>query len=235
MQRFVHHVGICLLAAVAVCACARQTVPPVPLPPLGAEQETASFDERTYHLQPGDTVRIKFLYHPELDVKVPIRPDGGITLQMVGDIHAAGLTAEQLEQIVKERTSDRLREPEVSVIVAQIADKKIYVGGEVRVPGFVMFHQGITPLQAITDRGGFTDDARIDSVLRLAGPQNDYQASRMDLTKPINQGSVEGVELSAGDVIYVPRTFIGDVNAFVRLYIRGILPIEPRVGFGSTF
>ncbi len=226
---------MCLLVSVALCACARQTVPPVALPPLGAEPETTSFDERTYRLQAGDTVHIKFLYHPELDVKVPVRPDGGITLQMAGDIHAAGLTAEQLEQIVKERTSDRLRDPDVSVILAQVGDKKVYVGGEVRVPGFVPYHQGMTPLQAIMDRGGFTDTARTDSVLRLAAAQNDYQGTRMDLSKPIQQGSVEGVEISAGDVLYVPRTFIGDVNEFVKLYVRGVLPIEPRVGFASIF
>ncbi len=235
MRRADHHVRLSLLALVALCGCVTRTVRPVPLPPLAAEQEPAAFDERTYHLQPGDTVRIKFLYHPDLDVKVPIGPDGGVTLQMAGDIHAAGLTAAQLEQVIKERTSDRLREPEVSVIVSQLADRKIYVGGEVRVPGFVAFHQGMTPLQAIMDRGGFTDTARVDSVLRLAGTQNDYQASRMDLSKPLQEGAVEGVELSAGDVLFVPRTFIGNVNAFVKLYIRGILPIEPRVGFADTF
>ena len=192
-------------------------------------------EELGYRMQPGDLVRVKFLYHPELDVKVPIRPDGDITLQLAGQVHAAGLTTTQLEDIVKQRTSDRLRDPEVSVLVAQVADRKIYVGGEVRVPGFVPFHAGMTPLQAIMDRGGFTDTARVDSVLRLSGAQNDYQGTRLDLTKPLEQGLPEGVQLAAGDVLYVPRTFIGDVDTFVRLYVREVLPIGPRVGFGSTF
>lgn len=227
--------SVYLCVSVAVWSCTRATSRPVPLPPLDSHEEPAPMEGLGYRLQPGDLVRVKFLFHPELDVKVPIRPDGDITLQLAGQVHAAGLTTTQLEDIVKERTSDRLRDPEVSVLVAQVADSKIYVGGEVRVPGFVPFHIGMTPLQAIMDRGGFTDTARVDSVLRLSGAQNDYQGTRLDLTKPLEQGVPQGVQLAAGDVLYVPRTFIGDVDTFVRLYVREVLPIGPRVGFGSTF
>jgi len=186
-------------------------------------------------LQPGDLLRVKFLYHPELDVKVPIRPDGILTLQLAGEVRAAGLTATELEKVIKERSSDRLRDPEISVIVAQLAEQKVYVGGEVRIPGFVVFQPGMSPLQAIIDRGGFTDTARIDSVLRLSPAQTEYQGTRLDFTKPLSQGSPEGARLAAGDVLYVPRTFIGDVDSFVRLYIREVLPISPRVGAGTTF
>lgn len=186
-------------------------------------------------MRPGDLLRVKFLYHPELDLKVPIRPDGAITLQVAGEIRAAGLTTSELEKVIAERSSDRLREPEVSVMVAQLGDQKIYVGGEVRIPGFVPYRPGMTPLQAIMDRGGFTDTARIDSVLRLSPSQSEYQGTRLDFTKPLTEATPEGTQLVAGDVLYVPRTFIGDVNAFVRLYIRGVLPIEPRVGAGTTF
>ena len=222
-------------AALLLGACGRSTTAVVPLPPLDAPQEPTLEKEAEYRMQPGDLLRVKFLYHPELDLKVPIRPDGGITLQVAGDIHAAGLTTTELEKVIKERTSDRLREPEVSVMVAQLGDRKVYVGGEVRIPGFVAFRQGMSPLQAIVDRGGFTDTARIDSVLRLSPSQGDYQGTRLDLSKPLDDGRAEGTRLVAGDVLYVPRTFIGDVNSFVKLYIRGVLPIEPRVGAGTTF
>ncbi len=224
-----------LSASIFASACARQESVVVPLPPLDASQDLLPENEAEYRLQPGDLLRVKFLYHPELDLKVPIRPDGNITLQVAGDVHAAGLTTVELEKVIKERTSDRLREPEVSVMVAQLGDRKIYVAGEVRIPGFVAFRPGMSPLQAIADRGGFTDTARIDSVLRLSPGQSDYQGTRLDLSKPLQDGRAERVQLVAGDVLFVPRTFIGDVDAFVRLYIRGILPIEPRVGAGTTF
>jgi protein involved in polysaccharide export with SLBB domain len=235
MRHLNHHVGFYMLLSAVLYACVGQTVRPVPLPPLDSGSESPAVGEAGYRIQAGDVLRVKFLYHPELDVKTPVRPDGDITLQVAGQIHAAGLTTEQLEEVVKGRTSDRLREPEVAVIVAQVGEGKIYVGGEVRVPGFVPYRAGMTPLQAIIDRGGFTDTARIDSVLRLSGSQNDYQGTRLDLRKPLDQGLPEGVQLSAGDVLYVPRTFIGDIDTFVKVYIRDVLPIGPRVGFGTTF
>jgi len=236
MRRVHIVVALSLLgASVLASACARQESIVVPLPPLDTSQELLPEHEAEYRLQPGDLLRIKFLYHPELDLKVLINPAGNISLQVGGEIHAAGLTTTELEKVVKERTSDRLREPEVSAMVAQLGDRKIYVAGEVRIPGFVAFRPGMSALQAIADRGGFTDTARIDSVLRLSPAQSDYQGTRLDLSKPLQDGRAEKVQLLAGDVLYVPRTFIGDIDAFVRLYIRGILPIEPRVGAGTTF
>jgi protein involved in polysaccharide export with SLBB domain len=228
--------GVVLSLPIAMYACGWHAMQSVPLPPLDMPLDSAALGEPgTYRIQPGDLLRVKFLYHPELDLKVPVRPDGDITLQMGGDIHAAGLTTAELEKVIKDRTSDRLREPEISVLVAQLADRKIYVGGEVKAPGFVAFHEGMTPLQAVIDRGGFTDTARIDSVLRLSPMRNDYQGTRLDFTKPLSSGIPEQTRLAAGDVLYVPRSFIGDVDSFVRLYIRGVLPIPPRIGAGTTF
>lgn len=228
--------GVVLSLPIAMYACGWHAMQSVPLPPLDMPLDSAALGEPgTYRIQPGDLLRVKFLYHPELDLKVPVRPDGDITLQMGGDIHAAGLTTAELEKVIKDRTSDRLREPEISVLVAQLADRKIYVGGEVKAPGFVAFHEGMTPLQAVIDRGGFTDTARIDSVLRLSPMRNDYQGTRLDFTKPLSSGIPEQTRLAAGDVLYVPRSFIGDVDSFVRLYIRGVLPIPPRLGAGTTF
>lgn len=224
--------GICTVVFASLAACGG-TPAHVPLPPLDAQ--TQPVDLTQYRLQPGDEVRVKYLYHPELNVKLPIRPDGDLSLQIAGDIHAAGLTTDELEEVIKTRSNHRLREPEVNVIISRLGERKVYVLGEVRSPGFVLYHEGLTPLQAIVERGGFTTTARVDSVLRLSPIKSDYQGTRLDLSKPLDDGVPEGVELVVGDVVYVPRTFIGDVNLFVAQYIRGILPIEPRIGAGTTF
>lgn len=235
MQYVLHSTGVAIGLSIALCACARHPQV-VPLPPLDMPREAAASGQgESYRIQSGDVLRVKFLYHPELDVKVPIRPDGVVTLQIAGDIHAAGLTTTELQEIIKQRSSDRLRDPEISVIVAQLGDQKVYVGGEVRVPGFVPYRIGMTPLQAIMDRGGFTDIARSDSVLRLCMAQNDYQGTRLNLDKPLSDGTADGTQLSPGDVLFVPRTFIGDVDSFVKRYVQDVLPIPPRVGFGTVF
>lgn len=236
MKRLTDLGGRCLILSFAVLGCSHTATQPVPLPPLDAPRESLAMGEPgEYRLQPGDLLRVKFLYHPELDVKVPIRPDGAITLQLGGEFRAVGLTTSELEKAIKERTSDRLRDPEISVLVAQVGDHKVYVGGEVRIPGFVTYRTGLTPLQAIMDRGGFTDTARIDSVLRISGTQTEYQGTRLDFTKPLTIGNSEGPPLLAGDVLFIPRTFIGDVNTFVKLYIREVLPVNPRLGAGTSF
>lgn len=212
-----------------VAGCSRQQVD---LPPL--DSTFAPPEERIatdYKIQPGDTLRIKYLYHPELNVKVPVSPGGDITLDVAGLVHATGLTPTELEEVIKDRSSHRLRDPEINVTIGNLGDRTVWVGGEVRAPGAVTYREGMTPLQAIMERGGFLPSARIDSVLRLSK----NQGTRLDFTKPLTHGTPEGLELSVNDVIYVPRTFIGDVNIFVQQYIRGVLPIEPRVGWGSTF
>lgn len=230
-------IGPALLLALVGCGGTRQPVPPISLPPLDIQPSTvgAAAVGPDYRVQAGDLLRIKFAYHPELDVKLPVRPDGGINLQVAGELQAAGRTVDELERAIVERSSDRLREPEVSVIVADVAELKVYVGGEVNAPGFVVYQTGMTPLQAIMGRGGFTGTARLDSVLRLSPSHPDNHATRLDFTRPLIDGSPEWTEVAAGDVLYVPRSFIGDVNAFVQLYIRNVLPISPRFGAGTSF
>jgi glycosyltransferase involved in cell wall biosynthesis/protein involved in polysaccharide export with SLBB domain len=226
----------CLLLAGVLGACGpRQpdTVAPLPslgLPPAGAT--ALSGDE--YALQPGDVLRVKYLYHPELDVKVPIAPDGTIELQGVGQLQTHGKTAEQMAREIEKQASDQLRDPVVSVIVAELGARRVYVGGEVRIPGPVVYREGMTPLQAIMDRGGFTEVARTDSVLHLTVKDDSYQATRLDLSRNVDQGAPELQTLNVYDVIYVPRSFIGDANAFVRLYIRGLIPTIPRASIGVT-
>ncbi len=224
-----------LVAALLISACAgeRREAAVAPLPPIAAPAlPGATRDGALYQIQPGDQLRVKFLFHPELDVKVPVSPDGVVFVPGVGEVAAEGKTAEVVAAEIERLSSDQLRDPEVTVIVAEFGDRVVYVGGEVRLPGPVRFREGMTPLQAILDRGGFTEVARVDSVLHLSPNGSTYSARRLDYTTDVNSGDPELATMGVYDVVFVPRTFIGDANAFVRLYIRGLLPTMPRVGVG---
>jgi polysaccharide biosynthesis/export protein len=226
--------GVSLLAvvliSVALTGCmAGKREPVAPLPPLAAAPSHAEEEVGPdYWLSPGDVVRVKYLYHPELDERLAVQPDGTINVPEVGVVRAQGRTTNEVAQDIQRVASERLREPVVTVIIEEIGQRKVYVAGEVRNPGFVFYREGMTPLQAIFDRGGFTDVARSDSVLKITG----MEATRLDLSKTIRKGEPELSTLVPSDVLYVPRTFIGDANAFVKLYFHNLLPITPRAGVG---
>lgn len=223
-------VGALVLAGV-LAGCSASPVE-APLPPMAEPLSPSLIDTGQYRLEPGDILRVKFIYQPEMDVRVEIDPDGNISIPGVGEVQARGKTAEELAADVETLSSTNLRDPEVTVIVAQLGPRKVFVTGEVRLPGPVLYRVGMTPMQAIIDRGGFTEVARIDSVLHVSTNANNVEATRLDFSSEIKDGSPEMQTLAVNDQIVVPRTFIGDANAFVRLYIRGLMPTMPRVGVG---
>lgn len=192
---------------------------------------SADFDDYSYRLAPGDIIDIKFPYHPEENERVPVRPDGMIDLQVVGDVEAAGLTVGELEKEIVTRASRTLRDPVVSVVIAQLAEHKVYVGGDVLRPGFVNYRDGLTPLQAVIERGGFTDTAKTDEVLYITRIGQEIQAQRLDLESIVDGDSTEQIIMAPDDVVFVPKTFIGHADVWVDQWIRGLLPTVPRPGF----
>jgi protein involved in polysaccharide export with SLBB domain len=191
-----------------------------------------------YKLIPYDSINIRFPFHPEQDPKtgaIPVQPDGNIFLDGIGAIQAAGLSPEELAKVIVQKSSDRLRDPQVVVTISQYAPRRVFVGGEVRSPGTVEMKDGMTPLQAIFDRGGFTTVAQQDGVILIRdAASNDPQIGRLNLTEAMENASAERVILSANDVIYVPMTGIGRADLWVKQNIRDLVPWElmrpPSIG-----
>ncbi|TAJ98350.1 polysaccharide export protein, partial [bacterium] len=184
-----------------------------------------------YKMIPGDVINVKFTYHPEQDMKasIPIRPDGNITLEGIGSIGAAGLTPEQLAKTIAEKSSTRLKDPEVVVTVVQYAQRKVYVGGEVKTPGIVSIQdkEGMTPLQAIFDRGGFTTTAQVDSVILIRdAASGNPKIGRLNIKQAMEDAVPEQITLLANDVVYVPMTGIGRADEWVRQHIKDLIPWE---------
>jgi len=186
-----------------------------------------------YRIQLGDELHVRFTYQPEMNEQVPVRPDGRISLVSTGEIDAVGRTPSELERVIVERTSAHLRNPEVTVIVTKLGETRVYVGGEVLSPGYIPLRAGMTPLQAVLERGGFKTTAKRESVLLLTpGADGRFSAARIDLEQVVDAGVPERVRLHPNDVLYVPRTWIADMNIVVDQYIRGLIPTLPRVGAG---
>ena len=222
-----------LLVVFALCAGGCMEVGSHPLAP---PEETYALTQTPaarpdYRLEPGDRLNIKFPYHGRNNQELPVRPDGKISLDVTGEIVAEGLTPVELEDVIKERSTKYLKNPEVVVIVTQVGDRRAFVGGEVGHPGFVAVADGMTPLQAVLAAGGFKDTAQKDSVLYIArGSNGAYQASRVDLDAVVRDGISETVRLNGNDVVYVPATRIANLNTFVDQYVRKLLPVDSRAG-----
>jgi len=187
----------------------------------------------TYRIQFGDELHVRFLYQPDMSEAVPVRPDGRISLVAAGELEVVGLTPVELEHMIVEKTSGHLRNPEVTVIVTKLGEQRVYVGGEVTQPGYVVLRAGMTPLQAVLQSGGPKKSAKLDSVLLMTpGPDGRFSAARVDLQQVVDGGVAERVRLHPNDVVFVPATWIADMDDVVDQYVRGLIPTLPRVGAG---
>ena len=229
--------NVLLVAFLVIVACSS---PVAHIPEINPEQLRAKPindpppTERTYKMVPYDTIMVRFTYHPEQDPKAPVavRPDGNITLDGIGSIRAAGLTPEELGKEIAAKSSKRLRDPEVIVTISQFAPRRVYVGGQVRNPGIVEFKGEMTPVQAIFDRGGFTDDAQKDSVILIRDTGGvEPIIGRINANQALESGVPEKITLVTNDVLYVPQSGIGRADLWVKQHLNDILP-SGLIGMG---
>jgi polysaccharide biosynthesis/export protein PslD len=221
--------NVLLVAFLVIVACSN---PVAHIPELNPEQLRARPvnqppTEQTYKMVPYDSITVRFTYHPEQDPKGPIsiRPDGQITLDATGTVQAAGRTPEELGKEIAAKSSTRLRNPEVLVTVTQYAPRKIYVGGSVKAPGIAQFQGEMTPLQAILDRGGFSDDAQKDSVILIrntGGPEPII--GRINVIQGLEDGIPEKITLLTNDILYVPMSGIARADLWVKQNLNDIIP-----------
>jgi protein involved in polysaccharide export with SLBB domain len=227
---------IVLIAALAAGCASRSAPSPIATAPLAALAPPAPPAlTPDYRIQAYDELHVRFTYQPEVSEQIPVRPDGRISLATTGEIVAVGHTPAELADLIREKSASRLRNPEVVVVVTKVAEQRVYVGGEVFRPGFVVLMPGMTPLQAVVQTGGFRPSAKLDSVLLLTpGEGGKFTAARMDMDQVVSDGVAERVRLHPGDVVYVPRTWIADMNIVVDQYVRGLIPALPHVGVGYS-
>jgi polysaccharide biosynthesis/export protein PslD len=188
-------------------------------------EATTSSMYRVYRIEPGDMLEIDYPYHPEMKQQEPVRPDGKITAKLVGELLVAGMTPAELSDALVQRTSDRLRNPEVTVRVQKVNSKDVYVGGEVGRQGPVPYRKGLSPIQAIIAAGGFKDTARTDSVVLIrANPTEQTITSRKLNLREMLAAGEEPLELGPNDVLFVPRSGIAEVDLWVRQHIVEVIP-----------
>ncbi len=117
-----------------------------------------------YVIGPGDVLAIRVWKNPDLSVDVPVRPDGNISVPLLDDVAAAGLTALELKELITREMDEFIENPDVTVVVNQMGSKRVYVLGEVRSPGPLPLVVPLRVLDAISASGGFATFANKRNV-----------------------------------------------------------------------
>jgi protein involved in polysaccharide export with SLBB domain len=179
-------------------------------------------------LVPGDVIDVKFYYTPELNENQMIRPDGTITMQLIGKVMAQGKTPKELRRDLIRLYGPELKKPEVEVIIKTKDDRKVYVGGEVKNPGLVEIPGQLSVLEAIKRAGGFKrPEANIRKVLLVRQENGAHVGCVLDMEKVLEGQEERVVYLHPRDVVYVPATSITKVNDWVDQCISRMLPRIP--------
>jgi len=166
---------------------------------------------------------------------VTIRPDGRISVILLDEIQAAGLTTAQLDEMLTKGYSPFYRDPKVTVNVRSFANLRVYVGGEVGQPGLLSLVGEMTAGRAVIQAGGLRGTARPEHALLLRNSGQGTPVSlRVDL-KEVFRGAMPDVALLPFDVIYVPKSRIAKVDDFVDRHIRQMIPISISAGFTYLF
>jgi polysaccharide biosynthesis/export protein len=160
----------------------------------------------TYIIHPDDVLDISVWNQPNLSFKgLPVRPDGKISLPLINDVQAAGLTAMQLGQSITQKLKSYVKDPLVTVVVTGVNSQRYYVLGEVGHAGVFPLLPGLTALQALSAAGGFSQFANTKKIYILRdvnGKEEKFPFNYKDVIRGKNLQ--ENIFLKPGDEIVVP-------------------------------
>lgn len=182
-----------------------------------------------YKIHQGDKLSVRFLYQPELnEASLVVRPDGFISLQMIDDIRAEGLTVPELKKRLEKAYEEILLKPSITVTLLEFVAPRIYIGGQVNKPGRYDLRDGQTLVQAIFLAGGFTGDANKKLVIYARRRQGEWQIQSTNVMQILSKKEAKkdvppDVMLEDGDYIFVPESKISQFNKAVESFT-GLLP-----------
>ena len=170
-----------------------------------AENKIPPSESKQYILGPEDVIEVLVWREDDLSKEVTIRPDGKVSLPLIGDIQAAGLTTEYLKETITKRLKEFIDNPTVSVIVAQINSMRIFIQGEVMTPGVYQLRNYTTVLQAISLAGGFNEWAKRKKIIIIREVEGVRWRIPVDYEKIISGKDIDqNIILERGDTIIVP-------------------------------
>ena len=170
--------------------------------PLAGESITPPAD---YVVGPGDVLGVVFWRQQEMSAEVVVRPDGRISIPLLNDVEASGLTPEQLRQKLTTEAQKFVQEPNVTVVVKQINSRRVYITGQVNRPGPYPLLSSMNVLQLIAMSGGlmeYADEEKILIVRNVNGRTTYFTFNYKDM---INRKNLkQNIDLKPDDTVIVP-------------------------------
>jgi polysaccharide export outer membrane protein len=185
--------------------CAQQAAQPSSNPaPEATQGEPANVAGPEYIIGPDDVLHIAVWKEPDLTATLPVRPDGKISLPLLNDVQAAGMTPMQLAGSLSEKLKKYMADPRVTVVVTQINSKRVYLVGEVSHTGAMPMLPNMTVLQALSSAGltQFANTKKIYVLRNEGGKQTKMPVNYRNLVKGENMD--QNYVLRPGDTIVVP-------------------------------
>jgi polysaccharide export outer membrane protein len=190
-----------LAILLGVVPAAAQTGPSGGAPATNGRLDGAPSND--YRLVIGDKLRIEVYKDPQLSQNLQVRPDGKITLPLIGDVVAAGLTPTALRDTVTNALREYIREPVVTVIVVEANPPTVSIMGEVNNPGVQTMKHQMTVIDALALAGGFKDFANTKNILIKRATASGVQTIKFNYKDAI-KSDAKPMYLQPGDVIIVP-------------------------------
>ena len=162
-------------------------------------------DTANYYLQPGDVLSVSVWKEQDLQQSLLVRPDGGVSFPLVGDIQASGKTVDDVRKIITRKLAQLIPDVQVSVALQELNGNLIYVVGKVNRPGVFPFSRNVDVLQALGMAGGATAFAALNDIKvlrRSSGQLKSIQFRYADLEKGKNLQ--QNIILQSGDTVLVP-------------------------------
>jgi polysaccharide export outer membrane protein len=191
------------LAATFLIAC--ETTGPIEVP-----DSKVSYSEEEYRIGVSDELGINVWRNDELSLTVPVRPDGKISVPLIGDVLAAGKTSEALAEDITARLTEFIRSPQVTVIVADAAStdfqQTVRVTGAVVSPAAFPYRKGMTVMDVVLSVGGITDFASENKAKLYRTANGEVKSYPIYLKDILERGKLEtNYKMAPGDIISVPE------------------------------
>jgi polysaccharide export outer membrane protein len=172
-----------------------------------------------YLLRAGDTLDLQYRLTPEFNQTVMVQPDGYINVTVAGTIPVSGLTVDQAHDLIVDKESTKLKDPELTLVLESFTHPYVVVAGQVAKPGEIELKENTSALGAILLAGGFTPNAKSNQVILFRKMNDEFaevkilHLSRIHKTTQLEKD----IALQPGDMILVPQDTISNIEHYLRV------------------